>query len=952
MPKALKRAAIVLSLLLLYCLLGFLILPRVALHVANQQLTRYITQPAQIDEITFNPFTFEVELKGFRIGSPEHPVLAAKRLYADLELNSLWRREAHLARLELKEPVVDVTLEKDGTLNLTELFKTPENTNPQGKPTTNATEPPFPLTIDALVLQRAQVHYRDQQLKQPVEVSFNPIDLTLENIGTRTENPGRYSLNAQAGQDGALTSEGTLQLVPFTLNGSLELKEAALAPWWAYVSEALPLSLDKGRLNGYAQYHLETGKTFQLQLSKTSLSLDEFSSKAVNATPQIHLNHLAIADATLDLTKRQIHLGKLETRNLEAWVSQDRDGQLDWAKLFTFPKQPEALPDTPNWQISIGKTDLQGGRLHLKDLAASAPVDLDIKNINLALSSLDLAGQMPTTVNLNAQVGLHGQLEVSGELALNPVTARLHIINNDIDLRLAQAYIAPYIRLEVRSGMLASDINLSLHDTAPLALSVTGQAQLTQLHTLDTQRQRDFLRWQTLTLKGISYEHGQRLAIDDITLLRPYARLIINEDLTTNFRQLLIPQPKDEAPDNTPPLTLHIGGIHVVNGSANFADYSLTPSFITAIQELNGQIGTLDTKASDPAEISLTGKVDRFAPVNIKGRLNPLDPLNKLNVTAAFRHVELTTLTPYSGKFAGYAIRKGRLDLDLNYRIDNSKLDAQNHLVLDQLELGERIDSPDAVDLPVRLAVALLKDSHGRIDLTLPVAGNLNDPNFSVAPIIWQTMRNVIARAVQSPFKMLAGLAGRAETDLNEIPFEAASVNLTGEARQSLDTLAQALKNRPQLQLDVEGRSAVEIDGPSLSAQRLEREFQTQYYNLLQRRGDKVPADATQLAVPEDMRPALLEGIYRTRLKQQPPAEWTHLSDTERQRRLSAAILDSWKTSDLLLRRLAQARAQNIKQYLVEKTGLEEGRIYLIDVNTSQQGNNGRIAAQLHLGSS
>ena len=194
---------------------------------------------------------------------------------------------------------------------------------------------------------------------------------------------------------------------------------------------------------------------------------------------------------------------------------------------------------------------------------------------------------------------------------------------------------------------------------------------------------------------------------------------------------------------------------------------------------------------------------------------------------------------------------------------------------MDQLELGERIDSPDAVDLPVRLAVALLKDSHGRIDLTLPVAGNLNDPNFSVAPIIWQTMRNVIARAVQSPFKMLAGLAGRAETDLNEIPFEAASVNLTGEARQSLDTLAQALKNRPQLQLDVEGRSAVEIDGPSLSAQRLEREFQTQYYNLLQRRGDKVPADATQLAVPEDMRPALLEGIYRTRLK---PVSYTHLT--------------------------------------------------------------------------
>jgi hypothetical protein len=951
MPKALKRAAIVLSLFLLYCLIGFLIVPRVALHLAHQQLTRYTTQPAQIDQITFNPFTLEATLTGFRIGSAEHPVLATKRLYVNVELNSLWHREAHLARIELEEPFVDVTLEKDGSLNLTKLFKVSKDATAQEKPTTDDFEQQFPLTIDALVITQAQVRYRDQQLKQPVDISLNPVDLTLENVSTRQESKARFTLSAQTAQNGALKSEGTLQLLPFALSGSLDLKEAALAPWWAYVSEALPLSLNKGRLNGHTQYHIETGKTFQLQLTKTSLSLDEFSSKDAHATPQVQLGRLAISGATLDLAKRQIHIDQLESRSLEAWVSRDKDGQLDWVKLFTFPDQPEPARSIPGWQVSIGKTHLQDGRLHLSDQAASTPVDLDIKSIDLALSHLDLAARTPTEIKLNAQIGLHGRLETEGELTLNPITAHLHIVNSDIDLRLAQAYIAPYIRLEIRSGMLASDIHLSLDSVTPLALTLTGQAQLNQLHTLDTQRQRDFLRWQQLMVKGIDYKHGKSLAIDGITLERPYARLIINEDLTTNFRQLLIAQPKQEAPDNTAPLALSIGGIHIVNGSANFADYSLTPSFATAIQELNGQIGTLDTQAPDPAEISLTGKVDRFAPVSIQGRLNPLDPLNKLNVTAAFRHVELTTLTPYSGKFAGYAIRKGRLDLDLNYRIDNSKLDAQNHLVLDQLELGERIDSPDAVDLPVRLAVALLKDSHGKIDLTLPVAGNLNDPNFSVAPIVWQTLRNMVARAVQSPFKMLAGLAGRAETDLNEIPFEAASVNLTDQARQSLDTLAQALKKRPQLQLDVEGRSAAEIDGPSLSAQRLEHEFQTQYYNLLQRRGDKVPAEASQLSVPQDMRPALLEAVYRTRLKQQPPVEWENLPDTERQSRLSTAILDSWKTSELLLRRLAQARAQTIKQYLIENAGLEEVRIYLIDVNTSQQGNNGRIAAQLHIGS-
>jgi uncharacterized protein involved in outer membrane biogenesis len=949
MPKALKRAAIVLSLLLLYCLLGFIVVPRVALHIANVQLAHYTDQPVYVERITFNPFTLEASVNNFRIGPQEHPEVTARRLYANLELNSLWRGEVHLAYVELESPSAEVALQKDGTLNLATLFHTPQTAAPSALPTEELSKP-FPLTIDRLVVQNGQAHYRDQRLKQPIDVKLAPLDLTVRNLSTQSGGTTSYSLTAQAERNGSLEGRGNLKLFPFSMDGSLELKNAALSPWWPYVSEALPLDISKGRLSGHTSYQIQTDKAFQLQLSQTHLNLEDFASKAIQSTPQVQLNRLEIADTSLDLAKRELSIGKVNSQNLEAWITRESDGQLDWLKLF--PTQSDSTSSSSTWHVKISKTTVQGSQLHLTDKTpASQPVSLDIKNIDLALNNLDVTGPTPAQLTLSAQVGLHGQLQGKGELTLSPITARLHLVSKDIDMRLAQSYIAPYIRLEVRSGMLASDLDLNLSGTSPLAVTVSGQVQVTQLHTLDTQRQRDFLRWQQLSLNGIEYRHGERFSVEDITLERPYARLIINEDLSTNFKQLLIPQPKQSQPDETAPLAIHIGAVHILNGSTNFADYSLTPSFATVIQELNGQIGTLDSQASRPADISLTGKVDRFAPVDIKGKLNPLDPLNKLDITAAFRHVELTTLTPYSGKFAGYAIRKGRLDLDLNYRIDNGKLDAQNHLILDQLELGERIDSPNAINLPVTLAVALLKDAHGRIDLSLPVAGNLNDPNFSVTPIIWQTLRNVIARAVQSPFKLLAGLASRAETDLNEIPFEPASVNLTSEAHQTLDSLGAALKQRPQLQLDVEGRSAVDIDGPSLSAQRLDREFQTQYYNLLQRRGDKVPAEASQITIPEDMRPALLEAIYRVRLKQQPPADWSSLNNIEREQRLRNAILEFWKTNELLLRRLAQARAQNIKQYLVEKVGLNESRIYLIDVNTSQQANNGRVAAQLHLGS-
>lgn len=306
--------------------------------------------------------------------------------------------------------------------------------------------------------------------------------------------------------------------------------------------------------------------------------------------------------------------------------------------------------------------------------------------------------------------------------------------------------------------------------------------------------------------------------------------------------------------------------------------------------------------------MSIDGKVDRYAPVTIKGELTPFDPLDSLDIATSFKRVELTTLTPYSGKFAGYRIRKGRLNLDLHYQIEKGQLKADNHLVLENLQLGERVDSPDAVDLPIRLAVALLKDTEGKIDIQLPVAGNLNDPQFSVAPIVWQTLRNLVLRAAQAPFKFVAGLVtGGGEHDLSNVPFDAGSAELSADAQKGLDTLAQALQERPALRLEIEGMSATAVDGPLLAAARLEREYQSTYYKIAQRRGDKVPADASLMEVPDSEKPPMLEGIYRARLKQQPPAEWAQLGNDERTAKMRDAVVGSWAQSELLLRQLAQA---------------------------------------------
>ncbi len=506
---------------------------------------------------------------------------------------------------------------------------------------------------------------------------------------------------------------------------------------------------------------------------------------------------------------------------------------------------------------------------------------------------------------------------------------------------------------------------------APLAFSVRGQAAVNQLHTQDSLQGRDFLKWQSLQLKGIHYQHNDSLEIASVGLDRPYARFIINPDLSTNISELTGKKPAASTATTTPvsrkarqtpatrtasarpatskALGIRIGSIRLNDGTGDFADLSLQPNFIAGLQNLNGLIGTLDNQKPDQAaQVSIRGNVDKYAPVTIRGSLTPFDPLRRLDITSQFRQVELTTLTPYSGKFAGYRIRKGRLDLDLHYRIQQGRLQAKNKVVIEQLQLGEQVDSPEAVNLPVRLAVALLKDSKGTITLELPVKGDLNDPHFNVMPVIGQTLRNLLVRAVEAPFKLLGSLLPTGgSSDLSSVDFNPGETALDSAARTTLDQLASALQQRPALTLEVAG-TAASSDTPALAQQQLEQEYQNMEYRLLQRKGAKLPPSAAQLQVAESQKPDLLPGIYRTALQQQPPAEWAHMDQETRTDRMREALISYWKQDEALTRHLAQQRAEGIKDYLVKK-GLEPQRIYLMDADLVKPEKDGRIASSLNL---
>lgn len=971
MHKGLKRLTITLiSCLALYSWLGFLLLPSIALKVINQQLAVYANSPAQLQRLEFNPFTLELFAWGFHLGEADTPQLSLQQLYGKLAYDSLWTKTLHLRDMQLLQPQAQVVLNPQGELNLTQLFNLPSSPAQPDAPQSSA----IAVLIDQIQLQHGSARFNDQRQQDPVDFRLADLNITLNHFDTRPASSSALQLSAQADDGTQLQWQGDISIQPFTSQGHLQLNNAKLSSWWPYVREYFSAQLADGRFSLDSHYQLALSPKLQLQASQLSAQIDDLKLNQ-QQQPLARLAQLSISDSSFDLIKQELQLGQVNSSKLEAWAEIDKNGVINWQTLLANPhtkaeNNADAVPKvstqpaepssrqaqaSPEWRIIVKQAKFSEHQFHLADHSQSQPVAIELSKFNLLIKDFDSQAQTPFSAQLDTQVGEQGQLSSQAQVLLQPLQVKMSVNSRDLDLRPAQAWISPYAHVELRSGLLNSALQVQVSDEAPLQVSISGDASVTQLHVRDNLRQRDLLKWQSVAINELQYALQQNaLSIKKIVLQEPYVRFIINEDLTTNISELLIPQAPQapaEKPTNSPEFALHIGGIDIKEGTANFADFSLNPSFATAIQQLNGHIGTLDNQRNSIAQVDIKGAVDRYAPVTIKGSLMPFDPLKKLDIATSFKHVELTTLTPYSGKFAGYRIKKGRLNLDLNYKISDGKLNASNQLLLEQLQLGERVDSPDAVDLPVRLAIALLKDRKGQIAIDLPVQGDLNNPEFRVAPLVWQTLRNLITRAVSAPFNFIAGLATDNSQELSEVSFLAGDYKINAEAAKRLDTLAQALKDRPELRLEIEGGSRADLDGPPLAQLRLIAAYQNAWYSILQHRGTKIDSSKDDLEVPEKEKAALLESIYRTQLKQQPPAEWAELKKDEREQRLREAVLQSYAQSPLGLRRLAQARANSIKEYLIEQQQLDPQQVYLLDAGTGKVSADQGVISTLHLGS-
>ncbi|HEU0198190.1 MAG TPA: DUF748 domain-containing protein, partial [Nevskiaceae bacterium] len=526
-----------------------------------------------------------------------------------------------------------------------------------------------------------------------------------------------------------------------------------------------------------------------------------------------------------------------------------------------------------------------------------------------------------------------------------------------LDLVPFQPYLARFARVRLRGGALSVHGTVSYRAGAQAPdLRFTGGMELDQLAVDNSVSHTPLLQLGTLAVDGLQYlGPSASLSIRKVLLNAPFAHIVVNPDHTTNLGNLVVSQPagthhaKRPPRPGTRPLSVNIGEIAVKGGHLGFADQSMQPQVQVGIENLRGNVTHFSTQPGHSASVNFAGDVGPYAPVTIKGTINPLAKALTADIGVQFRNLGLTAFSAYSGKFAGYRIKKGKANLTLDYAIHDGLMQGKNTVVLNQLELGEKVDSPDAVHLPLKLAIALLKNSDGVIDLDLPVHGDLNDPQFAIGPLIWKVVVNVLTKAVTSPFHLLASLVGLHGGNLGQLAFTPGQATLGTTDQKDLSALASAMQKRPNLTLDIAGTTAAPADRDALAQARL----------LARLQGSQATPAASTATAPPALTPDEQAGLLKAYRKafdsdaqdavKRTPSESRDSYRARVTRFALAKLVAREPITPAALQQLAQARAEAVRTYLVQHGGLDAERIFMVEPTAAGTIARGKVQMPLKL---
>ncbi|CAD6873733.1 DUF748 domain-containing protein [Methylomonas fluvii] len=949
------------ALLALYALLGFYLVPALALKKLPALIQEETGQPVRISAIRFNPFKFTLTLEGFALAAKDGKDLVGfGRLFVDLDaVESAKLGGVVLDAIELQDPQVNIERRADGAFNFADIKAKQSLSQPDTKDSGGDS---LALLVHQIAIKEGRIGWQDATSGPVLSENLLPLNLTLNEFSTQAASSALGELSVGLESGGTIQWHGDFSIAPLASKGHLQLENIGLArSWQLFLQAILPVEIVNGLLGLQVDYTLAQAADGMLtKISNGKVEIKQLEITENNhGKPLVSVPVLAVNGINVDVNQQQVEIGSVSSSDaaISAWLQ--ADGIVNYQALFAGepaapdgtepPATPAVAEQSKPWLVKVDELALDNYNIHFTDYSLPKPLELQLSELSGKLQKFSTqdGGKLP--VQLSSKFNNTGGLKVDGEMSLQPFAGSWALDIHDINLKVFQPYLDPFLKLELVDGDFSGKGNLQLAVAEQLQLTFQGDANLEGLVTRDQLKNVDFLKWSNLEVAGIDIDLAkQDFKFAKVMFDRPYLRFNIKKDGKTNIDDLMLPQtPTKPAPAAKPPAKqaagktaeprVSIGKIELKEGKSDFSDYSLILPFVAAMNSLNGEVSGFSSDKDAEAKLALKGKVYEMASVGIKGKYQ--FDTGDSDIALNFTNMPLPLITPYMAEFAGYRIEKGQMALDLRYTIKQAQLAVQNKLLIDQLTLGEHVENPNAVSLPLHLAIALLKDADGKINLDFPITGSLEDPKFSIGSLLADVLVNLVSKVAMSPFKALGSLLDD-DKDFSAVAFAPGSAELAVEESAKLDQLNKALLSKPELTLEIKGIAYQNMDWPAMRFEAVKDVLKKMKSGELRDKGEKVRHEYIELSdddykrllakffgevFPLEMDRSLLG---KPRIKSNPDADFYPLA----QQKLEGIFPpDPQRLNDLAI-----ARANHIAQYLADPGGISKDRLYLMATELNQ----------------
>ncbi len=842
----------------------------------------------------------------------QQPLFDLPLLAVDLDWANLLRRDVHLAMVQLHHPQLWISRNPVGNWNLEALISSTTEKNEQAETPLEVDQtPPFLFNVDQASIFDGMLNFHDDFVAEPVIETLQAINLNIRQLSNHPQQPGAIDLSLQSARQVNLDVSGELTLQPLSALFTAGLDNIPLQPYYPYLEPWLTRPLQ-----GVVDLATRFSYTPQsdVQLADTRVRLRDLLIPFTDED-QLKLAEVNLTGGTLDLREQQITVEDIRLAGGEIDFARLTDGRFspqlllrEQQELERVGKVNEELVDQApegQWALALGRFAIDNARIRFTDETIAAKPRMELKNIHLELEDLHYPAAQTSPYRLVAQIGERGRIEAQGQLVYTPFSLAAQINVDEFPLAGFSDFVPPELNLAIVDGYLHTDLKFEVKRPGEhISGSFSGNLDLTHFALRDPVADGSMISWEGFAIKGMDGDIDPlRLHIRELVLNNYLAAIQITPDGQLNLTGLgpsadheapavVTESPPVEIDSGRPPADIRIDEVTLQGGTVSFVDRHVPKVFSTTMYELGGRISGMRSSPEMLADVDLRGRLENHSPLTISGKINPLSEDLYLDLTLSFKDIDLTPMTPYAGTYLGYTIDRGKLHLDLDYHIEQQQIRAANRVLLDQFNLGETVPSDKAVNLPIPLAIALLKDRNEEIHLDIPVSGDLNDPNFSLAGTIFSVLRNLLVRAATAPFSLLTAMLG-SDKDYSAVEFAFGLARLDEEQQEKLAELAGVLQSRPAFNLEISGFADRDNDPEAYREDHLDQMLNEALLRNLQRRGQPL-AEGKEPIINEENYSSLLLQVYEEATFPRPRnliGMLTSLPDEEMEKLLLAHIV-------------------------------------------------------------